>query len=127
MTRFLLVCLGGAFGSGARYLTSSWAAALLGTAFPWGTMIVNVAGSFLIGAVMHLSTSSDLLSEDVRLFLVAGILGGFTTYSSFNWETLQLIRTGHPAAAFANATGTFILCLAAGFAGIIAGRLVFAR
>lgn len=127
MSRFLLICFGGAIGSGARYLTASWAAALLGAGFPWGTMVVNVSGSFLIGVVMHLGTSTDLLSEDVRLFLASGLLGGFTTYSSFNWETMQLIRTGHWGSAFANAAGTFVLCLGAGFAGIVVARMVFAR
>ena len=127
MTRFLLVCFGGAIGSGARYLTASWAAALFGATFPWGTLIVNVTGSFLLGVVMHLATSSELLSEDVRLFLASGVLGGFTTYSSFNWETTQLMRSGHWGAAFANVAGTLFVCLAAGFAGVVVARLIFAR
>ena len=115
MTRFLLVCLGGAIGSGARYLV-----ALSTVAYP--TLIVNVVGSFLIAMVMELAAESDL-----RFFLVTGILGGFTTYSTFNQETLQMIRGGAAGAALLNVAMTVIGCLAAGFAGVFLVRLLSAQ
>ena len=112
MGRFLLVCLGGALGSGARYLVSTWAARSLGPDFPRGTLIVNVVGSFLLAAIMTASLSTDAVSPELRVFLGAGIMGGFTTYSSFNYETLSISpvsrfrrrrpstrrRTSHPSA-----------------------------
>ncbi len=119
MTRFLLVCLGGALGSGARYLTAMWAARALGAAFPFGTLIVNLAGSFLIAFVVQFLAPSDL-----RVFLVAGVLGGFTTYSSFNEETLLFARTGAWATSLLNLGATVAGCLLAGAAGVIAARML---
>ncbi|HET9315661.1 MAG TPA: CrcB family protein, partial [Vicinamibacteria bacterium] len=87
MGRFLLVCLGGAVGTGARYLVSMAALRLLGAGFPYGTLTVNVLGSFLLGAIMHVGVTTTLLSPTARLVLATGVMGGFTTYSSFNYET----------------------------------------
>jgi CrcB protein len=114
MTRFLLVCLGGAIGSGARYLV---ALATVGVAFPIGTLLVNVAGSFAIALVMELLAPSDL-----RYFLATGVLGGFTTYSAFNQETLTMMRTGAGGSAALNVIATVAGCLAAGFLGVLAAR-----
>ncbi len=122
MGRFLLVCLGGALGSGARYLVSTWAARALGPDFPRGTLIVNVAGSFLLAAIMTASLSTDAVSPELRLFLGAGILGGFTTYSSFNYETLALLQQGTPGLAALNLGLTVLGCLGAGLAGVVAVR-----
>ena len=122
MGRFLLVCLGGALGSGARYLVSSWAARALGPDFPRGTLIVNVTGSFLLAAIMTASLSTDAVPPDLRLFLGAGILGGFTTYSSFNYETIALVQQGSPGLAALNLGLTVLGCLGAGLAGVVAVR-----
>jgi CrcB protein len=111
------VCIGGALGSGARYLTSSWAAQALGPQFPAGTLIVNVTGSFLLSVVMRLALSTNLVPPDLRLFLGAGIMGGFTTYSSFNYETLALLDQGRLAAAAANVGVTVVGCFAAASPG----------
>ena len=120
MTRFLLVCLGGAIGTGARYLTAIWAAGALGTAFPFGTLIVNVVGSFLIALILQLNPAS----LDVRLLLTTGVMGGFTTYSAFNYETTNYFRTGAWALGALNASVTFVGCLAAGVAGLAVGRML---
>lgn len=88
MSRFFWICLGGAAGTGARYLMSVWALTLLGPAFPWGTIAVNVTGSFLLGGLMHLALTTGILTPTLRLALTSGLLGGFTTYSTFNYETL---------------------------------------
>jgi CrcB protein len=122
VTRLLLVCAGGALGSGARYLVSTWAATHLGADFPRGTLIVNVTGSFLLAFVVSLRPG--LVSPDLRLFLGAGIMGGYTTYSSFNTETLSLLNGGSAGLAAANLAVTVAGCLAAGFAGLAAGRWI---
>ncbi len=119
IARFCLVCLGGALGSGARYATSLWAASAIGTAFPFGTLIVNVVGSFLIGAVMEMMPPSEL-----RLVLTVGVLGGFTTYSSFNEETLRLLRGGMTGSAMMNLCATVAGCLIAGIAGAAVARMI---
>jgi CrcB protein len=120
--RFLIVCLGGALGSGSRYLVSSWAARALGPDFPRGTLIVNATGSFLLAAIMTASLSTDAVPPDLRLFLGAGIMGGFTTYSSFNYETLALAQQGSPGLAALNIGLTVLGCLGAGLAGVVAVR-----
>jgi CrcB protein len=120
--RLLLVCAGGALGSGARYLVSTWAARTLGAEFPRGTLLVNVSGSFVLAVIVALPGSR--VSPEVRLFLGAGLLGGFTTYSSFNVETLALLEQGSTALALANVALTVLGCLVAGLAGLLVGRLL---
>lgn len=124
MLRLLLVCAGGALGSGARYLVSTWAARALGADFPRGTLLVNVTGSFVLALVFAVPGSR--LSPELRLFLGAGICGGYTTYSSFNTETLALFEQGSAALAAANLALTVVACLAAGIAGLALGRLLAA-
>lgn len=125
--RFTLICLGGAIGTGARYLTSLWAASAFGVAFPVGTFIVNIAGSFLIAFIMQTSATTELISSDVRLMLTTGVMGGFTTYSTFNYETTNYFRAGAWGLGVVNAGATFFGCLAAGLAGLALARLLFGR
>src|SRR5262245_21469161 len=120
MTRFLLVCLGGAVGTGARYLTALWASSAFGPAFPAGTLIVNVVGSFLLGLVMGMT---PLFSANVRLMLATGVMGGFTTYSTFNYETTNFFRQGAWLLGAANIAATLLGCLAAGLAGLALARI----
>jgi CrcB protein len=127
MMRLLLVCIGGAIGSGARYLTALWAASAMGPAFPYGTLIVNVAGSFLIAFIMHIGSATELLSADVRVMLTTGVMGGFTTYSTFNYETTGYFREGAWAVGMMNVGVTVIGCLAAGLLGLMAARLMVGR
>ncbi len=122
MNRLLWICLGGAAGTGARYLLSSWALTAIGTGFPWGTLAVNVAGSFLLSAIMHVALTTNLIEPTVRLTLASGVLGGFTTYSTFNYETLAYLREGAWRLGLANIAATVILCLAAGVAGLASAR-----
>ena len=124
MSRFLLVSLGGAIGSGARYLVSSGTHRLLGTALPVGTLAVNIVGSFLICLLMHLALSANLIGPELRLFLTTGILGGFTTYSAFGHETFQFARQGSYAPAMLYVSATVVLCVAAGYAGDALARLL---
>lgn len=123
MSRFLLVCLGGAAGSGARYLVGLGAVRLLGTVFPWGTLAVNVVGCFLISLVMDLGVHYGAIPDDTRIFLSAGVLGGFTTYSSFSYELLGHLGRGLYGTAALYFLLTTAGCFAAGVLGIVAARL----
>jgi CrcB protein len=122
MLRFLLICLGGAIGTGARYLIAIEAPRVLGTSFPYATLIVNVAGSFLLGAVMHVGLTTALMTPTLRLVLATGVMGGFTTYSTFNYETIEYLREGAFGIAAVNVAATVVLCLMAGALGLTAAR-----
>jgi fluoride exporter len=121
MLRFLLVCLGGAAGTGARYLVAGWVPRVAGTAFPWATIGINALGSFLIALVMHVGLATNM-NPTLRAALTVGVLGGFTTYSTFNYETLKLVQDGAWLYAGANLLGTVVVCLVAGVLGFAAGR-----
>src|SRR4029453_4102123 len=105
MERFLWICLAGAAGTGARYLIALWAAQRLGSAFPYGTLIVNLAGCFAIAAVMHAGLTRSWPAT-VRSAITIGFIGGLTTYSSFNYETSRLLKEGAGASAALSATVT---------------------
>jgi CrcB protein len=124
MIRFLVVCLGGAVGTGARYLLSGAMARALGPAFPFGTLSVNLLGSFLITLIMHVGLASTLISPALRIVLTTGVLGGFTTYSSFSYETLRFLQDGAWGLALANVAATVLGCLAASVLGLGLGRLL---
>ena len=94
MDRYLMVMFGGATGSLARYLVGAAIMNRVGSRFPWGTVLINVTGSFLLGLTMTLFTERLDAHPNWRLLLVVGFLGGYTTFSSFEWETLGLVREG---------------------------------
>ncbi len=110
----LVVALGGAIGTVARYLVAL-AAAPISTSLPWGTVLINIAGSFLIGFVGTLTLSQGRfpMSETARLFVMVGLCGGFTTFSSFSLQTLDLIRAGALGRAAVNVSASVAFCLAA--------------
>jgi len=122
VTHFLLVCLAGAAGTGARFALATGVAALVGARFPYGTILVNLLGSFAIGAVMQLAAAGEVLNPATRTILTTGFLGGFTTYSAFNHDTVAYLQQDLWGRAFANVAITLIGCLAAGFAGVAAAR-----
>jgi CrcB protein len=122
VSRFALICVGGAVGTGVRHLASLLAVHWLGAGFPYGTLAVNLAGAFLIGFVQQLAGA--LIPEPVRLFLVVGVLGGMTTYSAFTYETVYLMTLAEWGKAWANLVVTTGLCLALCWLGLAAGRLV---
>jgi fluoride exporter len=121
MERFLWICLAGAAGTGARYLIAAWAAHRLGNAFSYGTLIVNLSGCFVIAALMHAALELGW-SPTVRSALTIGFIGGLTTYSSFNHETLRLFEEGAPVTALVNLTVTVLGGFAAGLLGLITAR-----
>jgi len=122
MQRFLLVCLGGAAGSGLRYLVALWAGQRLGTTFPYGTLFVNLAGCFAITLIMHVALNTAGFSPNLRLLLTTGVMGGLTTYSTFNYETAKLLQDGATRTALLNLGATVIGCFVAGLLGLIVAR-----
>jgi fluoride exporter len=119
---YLWIALGGALGSVARFGCSSLIAHWFGERFPWGTMIVNITGSFIIGAFSALTGPDGrlLVSPDARLFITVGICGGYTTFSSFSLQTLNLVRDGEFAYAGLNIVLSVFACLAAVWLGYAA-------
>jgi CrcB protein len=126
MERLFWICLAGAVGTGSRYLIAVWAAQRLGSAFPYGTLIVNLAGCFVVAALMHAALTLGW-SANLRSALTIGFIGGLTTYSSFNYETMRLFEEGAPASAFLNVALTLVGGFSAGWLGLITAREVFGR
>lgn len=123
---WLWVMIGGALGAGLRFGASGWAAHAFGETFPWGTLIVNAIGSLLIGLVF-VATGPDgrlLAGPEIRQFVMTGIFGGFTTYSSFSLQTLNLAQDGEWFRASANIVLTLILCLAGCWLGMVLGQMI---
>jgi len=123
MQHVLLVGAGGFVGSVFRYLVSTGVQRWLGESWiPYGTLAVNIAGCFLIGLLAGLADSRQLLTEETRLVLMIGLLGGFTTYSTFAYDTLSLLRNGGIAAAVAYV----VLHIVVGIAAVWIGHLITA-
>ena len=122
--KILLVMLGGALGSLSRYGVSLWAAKLLGTRFPWGTLTVNLSGCFLIGLAFALAERGlAIMNPSMRLFFMTGFLGGLTTFSTFGLETVNAAREGTHLIAVANFFSNNIMGAAMVFLGLLVGRL----
>jgi CrcB protein len=126
MERFFWICLAGAAGAGARYLIALWAAQRFGSTFPYGTLIVNLIGCFSIAALMHAALALGW-SPNLRAALTIGFIGGLTTYSSFNYETMRLFEEGATASAAANVALTMLGGLTAGWLGLLAARGILGR
>jgi CrcB protein len=124
MGLFLMVCLGGTIGTAVRFLLGVSIQAAFGPSFPVGTLAVNLIGSFLVSLLMYLGVDKGLISTPLRIVLCTGVLGGFTTYSSFNFETLRLWQQGSLGLGFLNVGLTVVGCLVAGALGLLTGRLL---
>lgn len=124
MINMLAIALGAAVGANLRYGLSVWAAQRFGTAFPYGTLIVNVLGSFVIGLILGLAVTRLTLSTPWRLLLVTGLLGGFTTFSSFSYETYDLIERGAWLAAGGYILSSVGIGLLACICGIGVARMI---
>jgi len=122
MDRFLLVFVGSGAGGVTRYLVGLWAGRHMGTTFPYGTLIVNLVGCFLLSLVMHVALGLASFPVNLRLALTTGFMGGLTTYSTFNYETAKLLEDGAARTAIANLGITVVGCLIAGTLGLVLGR-----
>ena len=126
MDRYAIVALGGAVGAMARYWVSGWAQQRWGPGFPYGTFIINVSGSFILGLFATLALRLAW-SDHARLFMAIGFVGAYTTFSTFEWETLQLIAEGSRyRAAAVNLVGSVVVGFGAAYAGMVVARLLFA-
>jgi fluoride exporter len=124
MGTYLSIALGGALGSMARYATGIYVGRWLGTTFPWGTLAINIIGSFLIGAFAESFALRWDASPSTRVFLVVGICGGYTTFSTFSLDIVTLINRGEFLAAGAYIAASVVLGVAALYAGLHAMRFV---
>jgi len=122
MNRLMLVGFAGALGTMTRYLIGLWAGKALGSTFPYGTLIVNLVGCFLIAAITHVALSTELISPTLRLTLTTGFMGGLTTYSSFNLETTQFLQSRAWYSGLLNFGVTVGGCFIAGLLGLALGR-----
>jgi CrcB protein len=123
---YVWIALGSAAGGMARYWSSGVVARLFGETFPWGTLVVNLAGSFLIALYFTLTEPGGrvLAAPEQRQFVMFGLMGGFTTFSSFSLQTLNLMRDGEWTLAAFNVVGSVAVCVAAAWIGHMAGALV---
>jgi len=122
--KWVLLFLGGGIGASLRFALAAWVDQRAGIDFPWGTLAVNAAGCFAIGVLATVADEHRILMPALRLFLVAGLLGGFTTFSTFGLETWQLLENGNLAAALANALlGVVVALLAVGLGAVLARQL----
>jgi CrcB protein len=125
MIAYLWVAIGGAIGSVARYWLSGVVAEKYGTSFPWGTLIINIGGSFVIGIIGAMASPEGRMSPQSRIFatqfIMVGICGGFTTFSSFSWQTLQLAQQRQWLYAGGNVLLSVLLCMIAVWLGYLIG------
>jgi|MudIll2142460700_1097286.scaffolds.fasta_scaffold208744_2 CrcB protein len=120
LSNYLIIGLGGFLGAVARYTVALWVGQKWGRTFPLGTFVVNISGSFLISLLMSLFTERFMVSPQVRLFLVVGFIGAYTTFSTFEYETGNLLKDGEWSIALANV----ILSVIAGFVALKLGELI---
>lgn len=124
MERFVWISLGGAVGTGGRYLVDAWISRMVDSGFPAGTFTVNVLGSFLLALLMYTAADADGLSTTAFLALTTGAMGGFTTYSTFSYETMELLQDGAWGMAATYVAATLLVCLASSFGGFAVGKYV---
>jgi fluoride exporter len=124
LTDFLVISLGAVAGANARYWISRFALREWGAAFPFGTLVINVLGSLVVGFFMIWATERVLIDPRWRLLVVVGFCGAFTTFSSYAFESMSLFEHGQWLLMFANVTGNNLLCLAAALGGMALGRVL---
>lgn len=122
MLKFLLIGMGGFAGANLRYLLQLWTTTHWGLRFPYGTLIINVTGSFVLGFFLTLITERISVSPNWRYLIAIGLLGGYTTFSSFTVEAIGLLESGRWAAGLTYVGGSVILALLAAFAGVALAR-----
>ncbi len=122
MAKWLLISLGAILGANARYWLSGWIAERIGVSFPFGTLVVNLSGSFILGLFLTLTTERFLIAPEWRLLIAIGFLGSYTTFSTYTYESMTLILTGQVWQGIFNLLGSSLLGALAATAGILTGR-----
>lgn len=116
--------IAGGFGTISRYVVSEWASRVLGDTLPYGTIATNLLGSFLVGLIMPLALGATAISDEMRLMVTVGFLGGFTTYSGFNYETIDLMSRGDYGKGALYASLMFGACMVAGALGLLIAKRI---
>lgn len=124
MLNLIVIGIGGFIGAVMRYLCSGWVYRLVGTGLPWGTLFVNVAGSFLLGFFLVFESTRLTMSPTIRNFVAIGIMGAFTTFSTFSYEAISLIQDQLYFKALAYILLNVVICITAAWAGMISARLL---
>jgi len=124
MDKFLIISVGAILGANARYWLGGWAAEKFGSSFPYGTMIINVSGSLILGFFMTLITDRFIVDPRWRLLVAIGFLGAYTTFSTYTYESANLILSGQVWMGLLNLLGSSLLGLMAVTAGIFLGRML---
>ncbi len=124
MLDFVIISIGAVFGANARYILSRFTAKILGPAFPYGTLIINIAGSAIVGFFMIWASERVLLDPRWRLLIVIGFCGAFTTFSSYAFESMAYMEQGQWLLMAANIMSNNLLCLAAALAGMALARVL---
>ncbi len=124
MINYLIVSFGASIGGALRYSISSYIQKNISILFPYGTLVVNVVGSFILGIIMFYLNEKELIGNDLRLFLSVGFCGGFTTFSTFSLETLNLFRDSEFVLAFYNVALNVVLCLLGIYLAYLISKLI---
>lgn len=124
MINYILVSLGAAIGGALRYGLSSYVNKSQSTIFPTGTLLVNVLGSFVLGIIMFYLSEKEFIGNEFRLFLSVGLCGGFTTFSTFSYETLMLFRDSEFGLAIYNVLLNVVLCLVGIYLAYLISKLI---
>jgi CrcB protein len=121
---YFVIGIGGILGANARYLVAAWAAERFGTAFPYGTFIINITGSFALGLFMAFLQDRAFIHPNYRLFFATGFCGAYTTFSTFTYESLRLWQDGSVLLAFLNMAGSIFVGMLGVFSGFLLGRIM---
>ncbi len=121
---YIIIGIGGILGANARYVVANWASQRLGADFPYGTLIINVSGSFLLGFFMAFALDRAFLHPNYRLFVATGFCGAYTTFSTFTYESLRLLQDGSFVLGFANMIGSLLVGMFAVFLGFVIGKMI---
>ena len=121
---YLVIGMGGFLGANARYLVANWAAERFGPFFPYGTFIINISGSFVLGVFMAFLQDRTFIHPNYRLFFATGLCGGYTTFSTFTYESLRLWQDGSYLLGAANLLGSLVIGMIGVFLGFALGRMI---